>query len=86
MGNRSIVLHATDKSRIACANLKLVNKEGGGASAGPTGGVSGSSTNGTSDATRPTATPTATPTGGAGMVAWNAFGLVGVLTVGAALM
>ncbi|KFY24069.1 hypothetical protein V493_05462 [Pseudogymnoascus sp. VKM F-4281 (FW-2241)] len=59
IGNRSIVVHADDTTRIACANFVLVNSDGGeeptggngGGSAGPTGGNGGGS---------------ASPTGGAG--------------------
>ncbi|KFZ11024.1 hypothetical protein V502_07792 [Pseudogymnoascus sp. VKM F-4520 (FW-2644)] len=56
IGNRSIVVHAADKSRIACANFALVKSAGptggnGGGSASPTGGNGGGS---------------ASPTGGAG--------------------
>ncbi|KAL5345531.1 Cell surface superoxide dismutase [Cu-Zn] 4 [Pseudogymnoascus australis] len=100
IGNRSIVVHASDKSRIACANFELVkNDDNGGGSAGPTGGNGGgsasptggaggggSATNGTTGVTRPTVTPTATPTGGAALVSGSVMGLLGVLAVGAALL
>ncbi|KFY74832.1 hypothetical protein V499_05168 [Pseudogymnoascus sp. VKM F-103] len=91
IGNRSIVVHASDKTRIACANFELVNSNGGGAgsgggSASPTGGAGGggSATNGT--ATRPSVTPTATHTGAAAVVSGSVLGFLGVLAVGAALL
>ncbi|KFX97552.1 hypothetical protein V490_02732 [Pseudogymnoascus sp. VKM F-3557] len=96
VGNRSIVVHAADKSRLACANFALVKGDGGEGSAGPTGGNGGGSasptggagggsgTNGT--ATRPSVTPTATPTGAATMVSGSVLGFLGVLAVGAALL
>ncbi|OBT84124.1 hypothetical protein VE02_07740 [Pseudogymnoascus sp. 03VT05] len=90
IGNRSIVVHASDKTRIACANFELVNSAGsgsGGGSASPTGGAGGgSATNGTGTATRPSVTPTATPTGAAAMVSGSVLGLLGVLAVGLTLL
>ncbi|OBT69999.1 hypothetical protein VE03_00366 [Pseudogymnoascus sp. 23342-1-I1] len=99
IGNRSIVVHASDKTRIACANFALVKNEGSGegsasptggsgGSASPTGGAGGgSATNGTTTGgTRPTATPTATPTGGAALVSASVMGLLSVLAVGAAAL
>ncbi|ELR04811.1 hypothetical protein VC83_08495 [Pseudogymnoascus destructans] len=89
IGNRSIVVHASDKTRIACANFALVNSAGGsrGGSASPTGGAGGggSARNGTG-ATRPSVTPTATHTGAAAVVSGSVLGLLGVLAVGAALL
>lgn len=49
-GNRSIVVHMSDKSRIACANFVLDEE---------------SSPSGTASGTNPARVPTATPTGGA---------------------
>lgn len=74
IGNRSIVVQAADKSRIACANFVL---------------VTGSGRNGTGatlPTVTPTATPTATPTGAAAMDSASVLGLLGVLAVGAALL
>ncbi|KFY28362.1 hypothetical protein V493_02964 [Pseudogymnoascus sp. VKM F-4281 (FW-2241)] len=74
IGNRSIVVQAANKSRIACANFVL---------------VTGSGRNGTGailPTVTPTATPTATPTGAAAIDSASMLGLLGVLAVGAALL
>jgi hypothetical protein len=91
-------VHASDKTRIACANFALVKSGSGGGSASPTGGAGsasptggagaggGSATNGTGTTTRPSVTPTATPTGAAAMVSGSVLGLLGVLAVGLTLL
>lgn len=60
IGNRSIVVHAADKTRLACANFVLV--KGGEGSAGPTGGNGG----GSASSTGGSGGGSASPTGGAG--------------------
>lgn len=93
IGNRSLVVHAADGSRIACGNFVLLNSGNGngGVSATPTGTGGGAKpTNGTGNgggvSPTITAVPTATPTGGAVKLTQSALGLLGLLAVGVALL